>query len=57
MTEWEGLGARIPSRDLEHERVRQQLLGLDAEFAGEGPNFIGEKFATLPSKLDDAVFS
>lgn len=33
MAEWEGLGARILSRVLEHERVRQQLLGLDVEVA------------------------
>lgn len=46
-----------PSCDFEHEHVRQQLLRLDSEFAGEGPNFIGEKFAALPSKLSDSVFA
>lgn len=36
MAEWRGLGAGIPSRDLEQERARQQLLRIDSEFAGEG---------------------
>lgn len=46
-----------PSCDLEHEHVRQQLLRLDAEFIGEVPGFIGEKFAAFPSKLGDVVFA
>ena len=39
MAEWKGLGAQILSCDCEHEHVRQQLLRLDAEFAGEVPSF------------------
>ena len=38
LAEWKGLGAQILSCDLEHEHVRQQLLRLDSEFAGEGPD-------------------
>ena len=57
MAEWKGLGAQILSCDFEHEHVRQQLFRLDAEFAGEVPGFIGEKFAAFPSKLGGAVFA
>lgn len=38
MAEWKGLGAQILSCDCEHEHVRQQLLRLDSEFAGKGPD-------------------
>ena len=55
--ERKSLGSQIPPHDHEHEHVRQQLPRLCSEFAGEDPNFIGEKFAALPSKLGDAVFA